>query len=73
MPFVKNETVYKKYRNKLNNILKVAEKKHYHDLIKSHKRDMKKSWANIKNIINKHKKNKMSIKILIEWWQCNWK
>ena len=30
----------------------MAEKKHYHDLIKSHKRDMKKSWAIIKNIIN---------------------
>ena len=34
----------------------MAEKKHYHDLIKSHKGDMKKSWAIIKNIINKHKK-----------------
>ena len=56
IPSVKNETVYKKYRNKLNNILKVAEKKHYHDLIKSHKGDMKKSWAIIKNIVNKHKK-----------------
>ena len=45
---VKNETVYKKYRNKFNNILKVTEKKHYHDLIKSHKGDTKKSWAIIK-------------------------
>ena len=62
IPSVKNETVYKKYRNKLNNILKVAEKKHYHDLIKSHKGDNKKSWAIIKSIINKHKKTRCQSK-----------
>ena len=40
----------------------MAEKKHYHDLIKSHKGDMKKSWASIINIINKHKKQRCQSK-----------
>ena len=55
IPSVKNEVIYKKYRNRLNHLLKIAEKKYYRELIISHK-DMRKSWVIIKNIINKHKK-----------------
>ena len=55
IPSVKNETVYKSYRNKLNHVLKYAEK-HFRDLIISHKDNTRKSWPIIKKIINMHRK-----------------
>ena len=56
IPSLKNEVTYKRYRNRLNHLLKIAEKKYYRELIVSHKDNMRKSWAIMKNIINKHKK-----------------
>ena len=46
---------YKRYRNRLNHILRAAERKHYHDLIIQHKSNVKKTWSVIKNVINKNK------------------
>ena len=46
---------YKKYRNKLNQLIKTAERKHYHDLLIEHKSNIKKSWQIIKFVINKRK------------------
>ena len=43
-----NETVYKNYRNHLNKLLKVAQKKYYSDLIAKYKSDSKKVWSIIK-------------------------
>ena len=54
---VKNETSYKKYRNKLNHILQKAEKQYYHDLLNKHKDNLRKSWGIVKNIIHKNKKS----------------
>ena len=45
----------KKYRNKLNQLIKTAERKHYHDLLIEHKSNIKKSWQIIKFVINKRK------------------
>ena len=36
--------------------MKVAEKRHYHDLLVKYSNDMKKSWGVIKSIINKNQK-----------------
>ena len=55
-PTIRNETSYKLFRNKLNHVLKIAEKKYYRELIISHKDNTRKSWSIIKNIINKHRK-----------------
>ena len=46
---------YRMYRNKLNHILRSAERKYYQDLLIEHKTTVKKSWQTIKGIINKRK------------------
>ena len=46
---------YRMYRNKLNHILRSAERKYYQDLLIEHKTNVKKSWQVIKGIINKRK------------------
>ena len=51
-----NEELYKTYTRKLQQLMKVAEKHFYHDLIVKYSNDMKKSWAIIKYIINKNQK-----------------
>ena len=43
------------YRNKLNDILRAAERKHFKDQILEHKANLKKSWQIIKMVINKRK------------------
>ena len=53
IPTIRNETSYKLFRNELNHVLKIAEKKYYIELIISHKDN---TWFIIKNIINKHRK-----------------
>ena len=52
--YVANEIKYKTYRNKLNRILKVAERKYYSDMIDENKHNIKKTWQIIKNIVNKN-------------------
>jgi hypothetical protein len=52
-PTVHNELVYKKYRNKLNHLLKAAERKHYRDLIMINKNNSGKIWSIMKQLINK--------------------
>ena len=40
---------YKKYRNKLNHIIKLSEKRYYHDKFELHKNNISKSWSVIKD------------------------
>ena len=56
IPSVRNEIIYKSFRNQLNHVLKFAEKKYYKDLIISHRYNARKSWSIIEKIINKHRK-----------------
>jgi hypothetical protein len=51
------EKEYKVYRNKVNNLLRVAERNHYHDIITYNKNNLKKTWSIMKNIINKKQKS----------------
>ena len=46
---------YKRYRNRLHHLMKVAERKYYQDLLVEHKSNIKKSWQIIKMVINKRK------------------
>ena len=55
--------MYKSYKNKLNHILKCAEKKYYSDLLDSNKDNIKKTWQIMKNIINKNKSKKVQEKV----------
>ena len=52
----RNDELYKSYRRQLQQLMKVAEKRHYHDLLVKYSNDMKKSWGVIKSIINKNQK-----------------
>ena len=50
-----NELKYKTYRNKLNHILRIAEKQHITSLLEKEKHNIKRTWGIIKEIINKKK------------------
>ena len=50
-----NVAYYKRYRNRLNHVLRAAERKYYQNLINEHKSNVKKSWQIMKMIINKRK------------------
>ena len=50
-----NVSFYKKYRNKLNQLIRSAERKHFHDVLLEHKSNLKKSWQVIKTVIDKTK------------------
>ena len=56
----------KAYRNKLNHLLRSAERKHYQDLLNEHRCNIKKSWQIIKTVINKRKHNAVCTK-----FKCN--
>ena len=58
-------TFYKKYRNKLNQLTRSAERKHFHDILLEHKSDLKKSWQVIKAIINKRKYTPINTKFKV--------
>ena len=57
-----NETTYRVYKNKLQKLLKAAEKMYYQDLLVKYKINLKKSWSIIKGIINKNKRRKNQTK-----------
>ena len=57
-PTPSNIKDYKSYRNRLNRLQKLAERKHYMELLNLHKSDLKKTWNVIKDVINKSKKRK---------------
>ena len=48
-----NEAKYKEYRNKVNSLIRKAERKHYETLLETNKNDLKKSWKILKEVINK--------------------
>ena len=49
---------YKSYRNTLTEMLRHAERKHYHDLLEEYKSDLKASWKILKTVINKGTKTR---------------
>lgn len=60
-PTIANICCYKKYRNKLNGLLRKAERNHYDEVFTHNKNNLKKSWAIIKEVINKNKNKNKSI------------
>ena len=53
------ECKYRWYRNKLNSLLKYAERQHFAELLESNKSNLKKTWNIMKDIINRKKSQKM--------------
>jgi hypothetical protein len=65
-PTQQNVKKYKKYKNKLTNILKIVERNYYMVQFDKNKSNLKKSWDVIKTVINKIKQiNKKNIKLLV--------
>ena len=54
-PTSNNIINYKKYRNKLNSLLRQSERDYYDSLLSENKQDLKKNWNVIKQVINKKK------------------
>ena len=50
-----HELIYRKYRNKLNTLIAIAEKEHYDALFSKYKNNLKSSWRVLKDIISKKK------------------
>ena len=56
---------YKKYRNKLNQMIRSAKRKHFQDVLLEHKSNLKKSWQVIKTVINKRKYTPVNTKFKV--------
>ena len=56
-----NERIYKKYRNKLCQLLRIGERSHYEHILNKSKQNLKKSWQIIKSIIGKNQSDKVII------------
>ena len=54
-PSLHNETRYKKYKNKLNHLLKISKRNHYDDKLENAKGNLKQTWKILNEIINKRK------------------
>ena len=59
------EIIYRVYKNKLQRLLKAAEKMYYQDLLVKYKDNLKKSWSIIKGTINKNK-IRQSLNLMME-------
>ena len=57
-----NAMNYKNYRNKLHHLIKIAEKRHYSELLNECQDNIKKTWQIIKNIVNKNKASQLQTK-----------
>ena len=65
-----NEVTYKRYRNKLNHILKYAKRKHFQDILEQNKRNLKKTWQIFKSIVNKNKTCQVNPKFKLNDGSC---
>lgn len=62
-PTLENSENYKQYKKILNKLLKETEKQHYDNLFSANKKNIKKSWSVIKEIINKKSSNSQPDKL----------
>ena len=56
---------YKKYRNKLNQLIGSAKRTHFHGVLLEHKSNLKKFWQMIKTVINKRKYTPVNTKFKV--------
>ena len=54
-----DKLVYRTIRNKVSNILKLAERKYYSNLVETNRTNLSKMWDTLNSIINKKKRNKL--------------
>ena len=61
-----HESIYKRFRNKVNRSLKSAEKAHYAKLFEENKKNLKKSWSILKEIIGKAKSSNLCTRFKVD-------
>ena len=62
----KNQNLYKKYKNKLNHVIKASKKMYYEEQLIKYKHDTKMIWKTLNNILNKkNKENKFTKAVLL--------
>jgi hypothetical protein len=57
-PTERNEKNYKRFKNKLKHVIKIAKKLHYEELFIKYKNDTKMTWKTINTLLNKNVKTK---------------
>jgi hypothetical protein len=57
----KDHLIYKNYRNKLHHLLRITERQFYQEAIHQNKNNLRKTWAIMKDIINKKKDSKKTV------------
>ena len=57
-PCKKNENKYKRYKNQLNNIIKMSIKKYFEEQLIKYKHDSKLTWRTLNKIFSMKLKNK---------------
>ena len=60
------ESIYKRFRNKLNRFLKAAEKEHYAKLFEENSKNLRKSWKILKEIIGKAKSSNLCTRFKVD-------
>jgi hypothetical protein len=61
-----NENVYKKYKNKLNHVIRLSKKNYYEQELIKYKHDSKMMWKTLNEIINRKRKSQMNLLTLIQ-------
>ena len=64
-PTTYNLTSYKNYKQHLRRLLRISERNYYDATLESNKNNLKKSWAIIKNVLNKKVKSQSAPNIMI--------
>ena len=66
-----NEQLYKKYKNKLNHIIKMAKKTYYEEQLIKNKQNSRMMWKTLNGLLNKPKKNTKISQSFVETWSSN--
>ena len=61
-PSKRNGKKYKRYKNKLNHVIKIAKKTYYEEQLIEHKHDTRMTWRTLNEVMNKKKTNKGLLK-----------
>ena len=70
-PSNKNEQKYKKFKNKLNHIIKVAKKSYYEEQLIKYKQNSRMLWRTLNELLNKPKKNTNISKTFVDTCSSN--
>ena len=65
-PTSKNELAYKKYRNKLNHVIRISKKQYYEEQLIKYKQNTKMLWQTLNELLNNSRKTTKISKVFVE-------